>query len=196
MILLISIIWMVIMFLASRSKNQFLIFFVVCQFVFIGMGLLVFQYVGKEYIQTTFSGFNFATINDDDFIKASFILLSGVFTATVTTLLLEKNLGFIKISSAGTNGSSVNKNIFLFLSFVCIAFSIPYITSNLASLIKIFTSSSTEDIATFTDMRREANSSYLTVLIIYNILPSLAIMSIPYYLARKNKLNLKIFTNS
>jgi len=80
--------WFALLYISSKSRSHLLFFFVLCQFAFVGLGLSLFPYLGKEYLNTTFSTFNLSSIDERDFAIASSLLLVCSFIVVVFSSLL------------------------------------------------------------------------------------------------------------
>ena len=190
MSLLFLIPWVVLLYFSSKLKGFFLFYFVLFQFIFIGVGLAVFPLLGSDYLQNTFASFDFSNLSVEDFNIASAVVLSGVMSLVASYAVLSQvafRVRKIEPHSAGylSMRSEVRKNFVFFLLVVSVLVCIPFIIENYRGLFSIIFATSVSDIADSVALRRSATSGYLRILFIYNLLPAATIVSFLYFLKRK-----------
>lgn len=178
--------WFGLLRLAWNSKDIFLIFFVLAQFVFIGLGLVAFSIVPYEYLEGVFSAFAFHSITDEDFNYAGFVTLLGVTAALAVSLAMRASRPAGATQPlGGANLSPVRPIQFWALTAAIVVVGLYYVIEHFGSFLSLTSMIQGEDLAEVVELRVGATSNYLTTLVVYNACPAAAIIAVAWQGERK-----------
>ncbi|MEK7945087.1 hypothetical protein WKR98_10030 [Pigmentiphaga sp. YJ18] len=195
MTLFYAIAWAALLWIALRSRSRYLFFFVVCQFVFVGLGLTIFPFFGLDKLAESFSTFRVELLSEGDFYKANAIVLVGSWVAVILNRLLRQP----DLSTMNAHRrqlvlqSGVRRPLYFVCSFVAISACTFFIIQNFSSYKSLITAANPDALTDFVELRYEAISNYLIILIVYNFAPAVSIVALLRYTSGKTKLSLIFF---
>ncbi|WP_422475636.1 hypothetical protein [Endozoicomonas sp. ALB032] len=185
--------WLFLLIISNFLKNPFVIFFSFCQFIFIGFGLVFFGYSDKEYLSYLFPSFDFSGLSDWHFIKASFIVFLGTFVVVALSFPLGMNVKSVRANELNYKVDNIRKYLFLFLSLLVVWCCFIFVVDNLLPMFQLLYASSNSDLSSALDMRVAATSNYFLILVVYNLAPALALVSLIVYRENKTIINGFVF---
>jgi len=193
MSLLFFIPWLGILYFTSKLKGTLLYYFVLFQFIFVGIGLAVFPFLGTDYLHNTFVSFDISNISAEDFNIASVIVLSGVVSLVASYAVLSQVAFRVRqiefyLPEHVFLKSEVRKEFIFLMLIVSVLVCIPFILDNYRGFFSIIFATSVADITDLVVLRKSATSNYLQILFIYNLLPAATIVSVLYSLDRRRML--------
>ncbi len=179
--------WCALLYFSSKVKSHFLFFFVACQFIFVGLGLSIFPYLGWDYLNTVFPSFIFTDMSEGDFNFASLILLVSTFIVVfLCALLIPSSLKKpVCCASYVFRKVSVREIVVVFLMSAAVLVSGLFLFDNYKAFGLLLGADSYGDLSSFVNFRRDATSNYFLVLYIYNVLPATALLSLLWFLERR-----------
>ncbi|ABC78479.1 hypothetical protein [Syntrophus aciditrophicus] len=179
--------WCVLLYFSSKVNGYFLFFFVLFQFIFIGIGLCIFPYLGSEYISNTFTSFNLSSINDSDFKFANYLLLicNTVVVLFFTLMTLISTRKGRQIEKHAKRQTRVRSSVVVVLAILASILSIKFLAENIDSFSCVLLASSVVEMSDFVDLRRDSTSNYLITIMIYNVLPATAMLSLLLHLQKR-----------
>jgi len=188
--------WGALLYFSSKVKSHFLFFFVACQFIFVGLGLSLFPYLGWNYLTTVFPSFILTDISEGDFNFASTILLVSTFIVVfLCALLIPSSLKKPVCSPSYVfRKVSVREIVVVLLSCAAVFVSLIFLFDNYKAFGLLLGAESYSDLSSFVDFRRDATSNYFLILYIYNVLPATAILSLLWFLERRGSFAFLVFS--
>ena len=182
--------WIVILYFSSKQKGVFLYYFVLFQFIFIGVGLAVFPFLGFDYLSVTFSSFNFCDLSENDFNFASLMVLSGVTSLVFFYTLLSQSIFRTKKKEyyppeSLCQQSEVRKCVIFLFMLIAILVCIPFILENYHAFLSIVLAKDIGGLANSVAFRRDATTGYLRILFIYNMLPAITVALFLFCIKKK-----------
>lgn len=186
--------WLLLLCVANISNNPFVVFFVFCQFVFVGLGLVLFGYYDHDVLNYLFPSFDFHELNDWHFVKASFVVFWGTFVVVVFSFLV--GMTYVKPVRFGDIChmiGSIKKHMFLCLSFLVVWCCLIFVIENLSPMIQLLSASNDNDLSYALDMRVEATSNYFLTLVVYNLAPAVVLVALVMYRESKTVVTRFVF---
>ena len=189
--------WLFLIYIASISNNKFILFFVLCQFLFVGAGLIVFGFLDRGILYYLFPSFSFSSLSDWHFIKASLIVYLGtlvtVFFSFSFFIYSEAGISNLKNKQLYNIITSINGPVLSFLTIVVLFSCSVFIVANYLSMAHLISATDVSELSKSLEMRTEATSNYILVLIVYNLAPAVALAALVYYLKNRSFINAAVF---
>lgn len=171
--------WLFIIASAFRAKDIFITTFVISQFLFVGLGLLLFSITPLKYLEDTFSDFNFTQIGTFDFNNGSIYLLTGITTSLLVYFTLRMQTTRKKNTIIRCT-STINTTLFLGFAAAALVVNLYFIQENVGSFYYLVVAEQSEALADALGLRESAVSNYFIILMIYNFCPAIAIIAIAW----------------
>lgn len=190
MIYICALIWLLLLIYAWCGKDIVIKTLVTTQFLFIGAGLIVFPLAGENYYVEAFQYFDFSTIDIDDFNYANFLVIAGtIISICFYNFFLTSGIN-IYSKTQNVKYGDANRNVFLGFVVLCGLITIPFILSNIANWLNLLLAEAMSDLASASEHRETAGASYLSFMIVFNVLPAIAIISVVQYVINRTRKNL------
>ena len=182
-------VWGILLHVSWKSRDSFLFFFTATQFVFVGLGLVLFPMLGREVLKESFSSFDFSTIDNRDFELASITILLGVAVVVGTFFFLKVLVGRPRPKCIEPQDSfplsTLSRTPLQLCSTVAIAVCTYFIARNAGDFLSLATARSAEEMDAAVELRRDAVSDYFVTLMIYSFCPAVAIALLQKHLSRR-----------
>jgi hypothetical protein len=186
--------WALALGIALMTRSLFLVFFVLCQFVFVGLGLLAFPAIGMDATAEMFQSYDLNLLTPELYHLTNIYLLSGVAIAGLTCILLQ---GAFRLAlgqpAPGRVGTEVNPYVLHAAAAVVLLVAYRFVADNWQGFSSLVSAASITDLSDSVSLRREATSEYVQTLVIYNILPAFTIVAMLQFYLKRNRYYFSIF---
>jgi hypothetical protein len=187
--------WAITLWIASRSASRFLFFFVICQFLFVGLGLTLFPLVGLSRVVQSFPAFRIENLGVGDFSFANLLVLLGCGTAVLLVRGVESTRGGEK-KAVGEVSSQVQRGPYYLCSLVAYGVSFYFIIKNYSSYQMLLMAVNPDVLTDFVDLRYQAVSNYLVTLLVYNFAPAVSLLALLNFSMSRRRKDLLVFVFS
>jgi len=187
-----SLLWLGLFSFAYVFRRNDLIgnFFIITQFIFVGMGVLIWPVIRDVAIDSA-STYNLNLISSTDFLKTNGIMILGVMLSYVLYQL------FVSVLKPSQSINHLQRSIPLehyfplykipILGLVFVSLGCLFIYQNFSLLMIASSLTGSEALQSLAKAREESTSSYFLIMTVYNLLPATSFAFLLISLKKKEK---------